>query len=111
LAPIIETWRETTLDGGHLGGGIGDVNLSARYDFVVAGESLYVPGVALLAGVTAPTGRASESARARLAVDATGIGAWQANVALALEQTFGPWLLNATAIVAKRTPRFGQTLG
>ena len=111
LAPIIETWRQTTSDGGHFGGGIGDVNLSARYDFVVAGESLYVPGIALLAGVTAPTGKPSESATAKLAVDATGIGAWQANVALALEQTFGPWLVNATGIVAKRTARFGETLG
>jgi hypothetical protein len=43
-------------------------------------------------------------------VDATGIGAFQANAALALEQTFGSWLVNATGMVAARTPRFGQTL-
>lgn len=111
LVPLVETQRQTQQDGGHIGGGIGDVNASVRYDFVVAGESYYVPGIALLAGATLPTGTAPESATAPLAVDATGIGAWQANVALALEQTFGPWLVNATGIAAKRTARFGQTLG
>jgi hypothetical protein len=111
LVPLVETQRQTPQDGGHIGGGIGDINASARYDFVVAGESAYVPGIALLAGLTLPTGTAPESATAPLAVDATGIGAWQANVALALEQTFGSWLVNATGIAAKRTARFGQTLG
>ena len=111
LVPFVETQRQTPRDGGHLGGGLGDINASARYDFVVAGESFYVPGIAVLAGVTLPTGTPPESATAPLAVDATGIGAWQANVALALEQTYGPWLINATGIVAKRTSRSGETLG
>jgi hypothetical protein len=111
LVPVLETRRQTQLNGAHFGGGIGDINASARYDFIDAGESLYIPGVALLAGLTLPTGTPAESATAPLAVDATGIGAWQANVALALEQTYGPWLVNATGIVAKRTSRFGQTLG
>ena len=30
---------------------------------------------------------------------------------MALEQTYGPWLVNATAMLAARTPRYGQTLG
>jgi hypothetical protein len=111
LVPLVETRRATPRDGAHLGAGIGDVNASLRYDFVLAGESRYVPGVALLAGLTLPTGTAPESATQPLAVDATGIGAWQANAALALEQAYGPWLVNATGMVAKRTPRFGETLG
>ncbi len=110
LVPIVETRRQAA-DLSRFGGGVGDVNASLRYDFISAGESRYVPGVALLVGVTAPTGTAPESATAPLAVDATGIGAWQTNLALALEQTYGSWFVNATAIVAKRTPRFGQTLG
>ena len=110
LVPLVETQRQDPVDGGHVGGGIGDVNLSGRYDFVLAGESRYVPGVALLAGVTFPTGKAPEQASPPLAVDATGIGAFQANGALAVEQTFGPWLFNATGIVAVRTPRFGEQL-
>jgi hypothetical protein len=44
-------------------------------------------------------------------VDATGIGAFQGQFALALEQTFGPWLVNATGTVAARGSRFGETLG
>jgi len=111
LVPVVETWRHATTAGGAFGGGIGDVNLSARYDFVGAGDSTWIPGVALLAGVTFPTGRAADQATQPQAVDATGIGTFQINVALALEQTFGPWLVNATVIAAKRTERGGQTLG
>jgi hypothetical protein len=123
LVPFDETYRRTPRDGAHFGGGVGDINFSGRYDFVLARESRYIPGVALLAGITLPTGKSDSgsalpsfgplfgSATAPLAVDATGIGAFQANVALALEQTFGPWLANATAIVAKRTAAGGETLG
>jgi hypothetical protein len=111
LVPLQETARSTLPDGWHAGGGVGDINLSARYDFVVAGESRYVPGIALLAGVTFPTGTPVDSSTTPLAVDATGIGAFQVNAALALEQTFGPWLFNATGIVAQRTSHRGETLG
>lgn len=111
LAPAIETQRRAPTAGTAFGGGIGDVNAAARYDFVLAGESQWVPGIALLAGVTFPTGRAPEQATQPLAVDATGIGAFQFNGALALEQTFGPWLVNATGIVAQRTSHGGETLG
>jgi hypothetical protein len=110
LVPLVETQRQDPRDGGHFGGGIGDVNLSARYDFILAGESRVLPGVALLAGVTLPTGKPPELASPPLAVDATGIGAYQINGALALEQTFGPWLVNATGLLAIRTPRFGEQL-
>ncbi|HEY4012714.1 MAG TPA: hypothetical protein VGM06_05225 [Polyangiaceae bacterium] len=111
LVPLQETERATLPDGSHVGGGIGDINLSARYDFLTAGESRLVPGIAILAGVTFPTGTPAETSTAPLAVDATGIGALQGNVAIALEQTFGPWFVNATGIVAQRAPRFGETLG
>jgi hypothetical protein len=111
LVPIVETLRSTPLDGSRFGGGIGDLNLSARYDFAMAGDSHYFPGLALLAGVTLPTGRPVESATSPLAVDATGIGAVQGQFGLALEQTFGPWLVNATGTVAARGSRFGETLG
>ena len=111
LVPLVQTLRATPQDGSHFGGGIGDVNIGARYDFLLAGQSRYVPGIALLAGVTFPTGTAVESATAPLAVDTTGIGAFQGNAALALEQTFGQWLVNATGMIAARTPRYGETLG
>jgi hypothetical protein len=110
LVPVVETMRGTPQDGTHLGGGIGDVNASVRYDLTFAGDSRWLPGLALLAGVTFPTGRAPEQASPPLLVDSTGIGALQGNAALAAEQTFGPWLVSATGLVAMRTPRFGQQL-
>jgi len=104
LVPFVETIRRAgrVTDAG---GGIGDVNASARYDFLYAGQSRWVPGIALLAGVTFPTGIPIESASDPLGAGATGIGAFQINGGLALEQTFGSWLVAASCIVAARTPR------
>jgi hypothetical protein len=111
LVPLVETRRATPALGSQFGAGIGDVNVSGRYDFVLAGESHVLPGIALLAGLTMPTGRAPGSATPPLLADATGIGTYQLNAALAIEQTWGPWLVNATGIVAKRTDYGGETLG
>jgi hypothetical protein len=104
LVPLVETYR-TSHGVREFGGGIGDVNLSLRYDFTLAGVSRTLPGIALLVGITAPTGTPPESAHKLLATDATGAGAWQANAGIAFEQTFGPWLVNATELVAWRAPR------
>jgi hypothetical protein len=107
LVPFVETERKA---GGRseLGGGVGDVNLAARWDFTLAGRSRYVPGIAALAGVTAPTGRPPDSAQKPLATDATGIGAWQLTGGLALEQIYGNWLFDLTGLVQKRTSRSAQ---
>lgn len=105
LVPFVETHRATRTSGAETGGGIGDVNVAARWDFLTAGESSVVPGIGLLAGLTMPTGRPPEDADTRLATGATGIGAFQVNGGLALEQSFGPWLVNLTGVVAKRTAR------
>jgi hypothetical protein len=108
LIPFDETWRREpngTTSESAFGGGVGDMNLSLRYDFVLAGESRYVPGIAALAGLTAPTGRSPSSPNAgTFAVDATGTGAWQGNFGLALEQTFGHWLFNVSELFAWRAP-------
>jgi hypothetical protein len=111
LVPLVETRRATPALGAQFGGGIGDVNISGRYDFVLAGESHVLPGIALLAGVTVPSGTPPESATPPLLSNATGLGAYQLNAALALEQIWGPWLVNATGIVAQRTSHGGETLG
>ena len=105
LVPFVETRRRFPSTGAELGGGLGDVNASARYDFVVAGSDRYLPGIAALAGVTFPTGTPPDSARKPLATDATGVGAFQGNLGIAIEQTFGPWLVNATGLVAQRLAR------
>jgi hypothetical protein len=106
LVPLVETRRAA---GGtsEFGGGVGDLNASARYDFSRAGDSV-VPGVAGLVGVTAPTGTPPESSTTPLATGATGIGAWQGNLGLAFEQTYGPWLVSATGLVARRAARSVQ---
>jgi hypothetical protein len=106
LVPLVETRRTAQNAADEFGGGIGDVNASARYDFTLAGASQFIPGIAALAGFTFPTGRPPDSPNlGPLATGATGIGAYQINVGLAVEQTFGPWLVNATAIYAQRTAR------
>ena len=104
LVPFVETRRATTRTTSY-GGGLGDVNLSARYDFIDAGSSRYVPGIALLLGVTLPTGTPPESASQPLATDATGEGAVQLNGGIALEQLFDSWLFNLTVLVAQRLAR------
>lgn len=107
LVPLVET-RRTTRGVSELGGGLGDINLSARYDFLYAGQNQYLPGVAALVGVTFPTGRPPESAKQAQATDATGVGAFQGNLGIAVEQLFGPWLVTAYGIVAKRAQRTAQ---
>jgi hypothetical protein len=105
FVPVVET-RRTSLGQSEFGGGIGDVNASVRYDFTLAGGSPIVPGLAGLAGVTLPTGTPPDAPNlGPLATGATGIGAYQINAGAAVEQTFGPWLVSATGIVAQRTAR------
>ena len=66
-----------------------------------------MPGIAVLAGLTAPTGTPADAPNPSkpLDTDTTGIGAWQGNAGLALEQTYGPWLFNLTELVAWRATR------
>lgn len=104
IVPIVETYR--SVPGlAESGGDLGDLQLGARWDFTISGSSVTIPGIALAAGVMLPTGRAPEASMKPLATDATGIGALQASIALALEQTFGPWLVNVTGAAAWRAPR------
>ncbi len=112
LVPVLETHRNE-LGLSETGGGIGDVNLSGRYDFIRAGESRYVPGIAVLAGITAPTGTPADKPDPSkpLDTDATGIGAWQGNMGVALEQTYGPWLFNVTELLALRARRTANVGG
>ncbi|HEY3595654.1 MAG TPA: hypothetical protein VGL13_17325 [Polyangiaceae bacterium] len=98
LVPFIETWRSSPGQS-ETGGGLGDVNASFRYDFTLAGASLVVPGISALAGITVPTGKPPEE------LAPTGTGAYQLNLGLAIEQSFGPWLVNLTGVVAQRTAR------
>lgn len=105
LVPILEASRATKSTGSEFGGGFGDVALSARYDFVWAGENHVVPGIAAIGGVSFPSGRAPEDAHLSLASDATGVGAVRVSLGIALEQVFGPVLVQVSALAAKRADR------
>jgi hypothetical protein len=109
LLPMVETYRGAA-GRTELGGGQGDLNLSGRYDFTLSGQYRYVPGVAVLLGITAPTGKPVDRSEKPLATDATGVGAWQGTAGLALEQTFGDWFVGVTAFAADRLPRTVQGL-
>jgi hypothetical protein len=105
LVPFVETHRKSR-GKGELGGGLGDMNLSGRWDITRAGESRWLPGLALLVGLTAPTGKPADAKDiGQLATGATGIGAFQLNGGVAVEQAFGPWLVSVSGIVAQRTAR------
>ena len=104
VVPLVQTYRSTR-GTAEAGGGLGDIVLSGRYDFVLAGESLRIPGIALLAAVTAPTGTPPERAQNAQATDATGVGSVRLAVGAALEQQFGPVLVNVTGTFAWAAPR------
>lgn len=105
FAPLVQTRRATPTAGPELGGGLGDVNAAARWDFTLAGEHRILPGIGVLAGVTLPTGKPPEASTRPLATNATGVGALQGNLGVAVEQTFGHWLVNLTAVGSMRAPR------
>lgn len=105
LVPIVEN-RRAASGVSEIGGGFGDVNVSARYDFLYAGQERYVPGIGVLAGLTLPTGHAPDDPGTKpLATNATGVGAFQGNAGIAVEQLFGSWLVTAYGLVAKRASR------
>lgn len=107
LVPFVETYRKSHAEAS-TGGGIGDIVLTLRYDAVLASRYRYIPGFALLGGVTLPTGTPPEAARRPLATDATGRGLLQLSVGVALEKTFGPTIVSFATIAAlRRSAAFG----
>lgn len=104
LLPFVETLR-TTRTRSESGGGLGDINLSGRYEFLRARESVVVPGIAALAGLTLPTGKSADAATKPFATDATGLGAVQFTGGVALEQAVGSWLFGVSGLFAVRAPR------
>ncbi|MFO0595340.1 MAG: hypothetical protein U0228_08550 [Myxococcaceae bacterium] len=84
---------------------LGDLVVSARHDFLLAGESASRPGSALLFSVTAPTGVPPEQSHLPLGADAVGTGAWQLSVGGAVEQRFGSLTLQGMALAHGKLPR------
>jgi hypothetical protein len=107
LVPMVETWR--LVPGiSDAGGGVGDIQVNVRWDATLAGASRTIPGVALLASLTLPTGLPPELATHVLASDATGTGAIQGALGASLEQTFGDVLVNLTGSATVHSTRVVQ---
>lgn len=100
--PIVETVKgaESTSAAG---GGLGDLQLSTRWDLLYSSASR--PGFALLAGASAPTGRPPERAEDPLGAGATGTGTTQGWGGFAIEHIRGPWLYGGSMLVMMRAPR------
>jgi hypothetical protein len=119
LVPFVQTRRTFPGAAGEpgsseFGGGLGDINVGARWDFLLAKETKYWPGVAVLAGMTFPTGKAVDQVEGS-STQATGIGAFQITGGLALEQAYGHILVNLTGLISQRLERqvgsISETLG
>src|SRR5947209_332019 len=112
--PFVETGRSET-GVSAFGGGLGDVAANLRYDITFAGDEPWWPGIAILAGVSAPTGRTVEESGDG---SATGLGSYEPNLGVAVEQVRGRMFLSLTSFVSKQTSRnvgardvsFGQRL-
>lgn len=92
----------------------GDLSVIGRYDILRPGES-QIPGIAVLVGGVVPTGTPLEEGSGILSADVTGLGAWEGNAGLSIEQTYGGLILHGTALFGLRAPRTvidkTQTLG
>ncbi|AKU91163.1 hypothetical protein AKJ08_1550 [Vulgatibacter incomptus] len=87
-APLVQTWRHESRYR-QLGGGLGDLQLAARWDLVWPNDAFGIPGVGIVASAVLPTGRAPEDATGVLGADATGAGTLQLAGGLSAEHTFG----------------------
>jgi len=108
--PFVQTARRVAPAGGTalsgMGGGLGDVAASGRWELLFADErGLGWPGIALLASVSAPTGRPADEATDTLATSATGTGSWRGELGVAVETVIQRMFLTGTLSVAQRSGR------
>ncbi len=100
--PFVETGRHET-GVSAFGGGLGDVAANLRYDITFAGDDPRLPGIAVLAGLSAPTGRTVEDSGDP--TSATGLGSAEPNLGFAVEQVRGRAFLSLTGFVSKQLSR------
>lgn len=101
LAYAIVPWLVTERSSGDLadtGAGLADVELGVRYQWLDFGETPSFPALALVLGLTAPTGRDPSAARGTLASDATGRGAWVPEGGIQLELARRSWFVRLNAM-------------
>jgi hypothetical protein len=106
VIPMLQTHRSVAgIDD--WGGGLGDVSVNARYDFLLAAQALYWPGFGVLAASTIPTGTPPDKANHPLAADATGDGTYDVTLGLDVEKVAGHFY---AALNGWLTHRFARTL-
>lgn len=88
--PMVVPYRAVE-DDGEWGVGMGDIRTGVRWDVVELGEYRRLPGVALHAAVTAPTGRPTDRSNSMWGADVTGRGAWVLSAGATVERTTGHW--------------------
>jgi hypothetical protein len=106
LAPFLQTARqEGGLSG--FGGGLGDVAANARYDIVNAGERGLWPGVAIIAGLSFPTGQPPDEMNSGdpLSTSGTGTGSFEGNAGAAIEEIIGTSFVSLAGWASKRSAR------
>lgn len=105
LLKTAQSYRDAAAADPEFGGGLGDLQLAARWDLSFTGERAYVPGVALLAALTLPTGTSPEESTDVLGSDATGEGTTRVLAGVALEHAQNTWLLGLYADLTHHFPR------
>jgi hypothetical protein len=75
------------------GYGIGDTQVGFRFEPIGSGEISGVPGIALVGGMTMPSGRARSERNHPLATDITGRGAWVLSASVVLEVARMRWFV------------------
>jgi hypothetical protein len=108
VIPMLQTHRSVA-GLNDWGGGLGDVSVTARYDFLLAAQALYWPGVGVLAASTIPTGTPPDTPNQNhpLAADATGDGTYDITLGLDVEKVVGHFY---AALNGWLTHRFARTL-
>jgi hypothetical protein len=91
--PWVVGIREAADGTSSVGSGVGDVMAGVRWDAIALGEYAELPGIALMASATAPTGRRPEQAWDALGASATGRGAWGLSAGFAIEKAVVPWFV------------------
>jgi hypothetical protein len=89
-------WLVTTKSAGgtdESGYGIGDTQVGLRFEPIGSGEITGVPGIAMVGGMTMPSGRAHSEVGRSLATDITGRGAWVLSASVILEAARMRWFV------------------
>jgi hypothetical protein len=81
-------------------GGLGDIGVAARLEFLAIGALHGFPSFALTTAISAPTGRRVEQTSPPLFAGSTGRGAWSGSLAIESEYPLSPYFLRLDASLA-----------